>query len=127
MNLKDARDNYYAFTASLSTTNRQLALAGIAVVWIFAQKYEAGFSLNEELVNPLSTFVLSLGFDLFHYIYASIAWGVFHRLKEQESNITAESDFRAHRAINWPTNIFFWSKVACTAIGYVLLLDFLLF
>ncbi len=108
MKLSDSREHYYTATESLSTVARQLAFAGIAVVWIFVQKQESQFSIPQLLVWPLYLFVLTLAFDLLQYVYASAAWGIFSRSKEL--SVGSETEFKAPSYINWPTNIFFWLK-----------------
>jgi len=122
MNLEDARQHYYTHTASLSSVNRQLCFAGIAVVWIFAvEGADGAYSLPTSLVIPLSCFVLGLAFDLCQYIISSASWGLYHRHIEK-SGIGEEADFGAPRQINWAPNLFFWLKPCATLIGYISLL-----
>ncbi|MDN3699337.1 hypothetical protein QWY97_18625 [Vibrio cortegadensis] len=120
MKLEDTRDNYYISTASLSTVTRQLAMAGIAVVWIFVQKSQGSLTIPSELMLPLSLFVTGLGTDLLQYIYSSAAWGVFNRYKEL--SVSENDDFTVSPFINWPTNLFFWSKCIVVCFGYIKLL-----
>lgn len=122
MKLSDALNNYYAFSASLSTVNRQLCFAGIAVVWIFVLEGDSGEKiLPSGLIFPLGAFVVGLGFDLMHYVSASLIWGLYHRHKEK-SGISAEADFGAPHYINWPAIGFYWLKVVSCLVGYVSLL-----
>ena len=126
MKLKDARDYYYTFTGSLSSVNRQLCFAGIAVVWVFAFKGDNGsHSLPETLFYPLGCFVLGLALDLCHYIVAASSWGIYQRYKEK-AGIGEDEEFGAPRYINWTPNIFFWFKVVATLIGYGALLELFL-
>ncbi len=122
MKLKDAREEYYGYTGKLSDVNRQLAFAGIAVVWIFAAADKSGsISLPENLVAPLACFVIALAADLLHYVSASAMWGLFHRQKEK-SGIGEDADFMAPAWINYPSISFFWAKAFVNLIGFVLLL-----
>ncbi|SQH78338.1 conserved membrane protein of unknown function [Shewanella benthica] len=126
MNLSGARDNYYTFSASLSSGTRQLAFAGIAVVWIFAQQDGDIVSTNELLRKSMLCFVFSLAFDLFQYFYASAAWGIFHRIKEEKLNHDDSTEFTAPYLINWPTNFFFWGKAVIVLVGFFQLISFLM-
>ncbi len=122
MKLKDALENYYTFSASLSNVNRQLCFAGIAVIWVFVIKNDNGaHTLPSNLIFPLGCYVLGLAFDLSHYIAASITWGLYHRHKEK-SGISPDTEFQAPRTLNWPAISFFWLKTLCTFVGYVALL-----
>lgn len=126
MKLEEARQHYYAHTGSLSSVNRQLCFAGVAVVWIFSVKEPSGaHSLPSDLLFPLVCFVLGLAFDLCQYVVASASWGLYQRHKEK-SGISESEDFRAPREINWVPNLFFWLKPSATLIGYVSLLRILI-
>lgn len=119
---KDALENYYTHSASLSSVNRQLCFAGIAVVWIFVVDGGSGLStFPDELMFPLGCFIVGLSFDLAQYVVAALVWGFLHRLKEYQ-NVAEEEEIYAPRYINWPAIFFFWGKVIATATGYVSLL-----
>ena len=63
--------------------------------------------------------------DLLQYIYGSIAWARFHRYKElnlRRDGLPNTTEFLAPRWINWPTNVFFYSKIALTIATYGYLL-----
>ena len=125
MKLAEYRSTYYEYTGKLSDIVRQLNFAGIAVVWIFKVGQETGgIPFAQCLLWPMGLFVLSLGFDLLHYIYASIAWGLFHRCKEK-NGVNESEEIQARREINWPTNIFFWAKVAASLAGYSILIIYI--
>ena len=122
MKLKDARENYYTFSASLSGVSRQLCFAGIAIIWVFSVDGGNGeHLLKKDLVLPLTFFALGLALDLLHYIVASASWGIFHRIKEK-SGTDEEEDFGAPCWLNWTPCIFFWGKAISTVIGYTILL-----
>lgn len=122
MRLSESRDIYNRHTTSLSTASRQLAFAGIAVVWIFVSKVNGAFVIEEALVWPLFLFVSGLASDLLQYMWASAAWGVYSRRKELDESITKDSEFLAPKEINWPTIGFFWVKSALVILGYILLM-----
>ena len=118
MNINDARENYYTFSGSLSSVCRQLAFAGIAVCWVFAIKNETGYTIDKTLVIAMTFFVVGLTFDLFHYFYASFAWGLFTRYKEKQQ-LDIDESFFAPRWINWPSIFFFWIKPLAMISGYI--------
>jgi len=125
MKLADAREHYYTFSGKLSDASRQLSFAGIAIVWIFAVKSAENVSLPHEMYLSLSLFVSSLLFDLLQYVYATAAWGIYHRLKEFAG--TSESAiFTAPAWINTATLTFFWLKSGAVVIGFVSLKDIFL-
>lgn len=122
MNLERAREAYDYYTGKLSDVARQLSFAGIAVIWILrVGKDSGGISFSKELFMPLGIFVFSLSFDLLHYVYSSIAWGIFHRIME----LKERNEFSAHSWINWPSLIMFWLKVIFCSAGHILLIIYL--
>lgn len=125
MKLHESLNHYYTSTASLSAVSRQLSFAGIAVCWFFVVKTKGGLVISDDLISVLLCFVCGLFFDLMQYIYSSAAWGIFSRKKELELDRNDNADFSAPSWINWPTNIFFWSKSLSLVVGYLLLFSFL--
>lgn len=117
MKLEDARQHYYDLSAAASNSARQLAFAGIAVVWILATQTEILPSdAVSELRFPLLMFILALGFDLVQYYGASLFWSVFARSKER----VGEQEFAgAPTWINYPGILGFWMKGIAVAAGYV--------
>ena len=122
MKLEDARQHYYDHSGSLSTVNRQLALAGIAIVWIFvAGNGEGDYVLDHALVMGLFLFALSLLFDICQYWALTHAWKKI--IDEKERKKTKESTtFSVPKSTNeWGERCFF-IKPIFTALGYVCLL-----
>jgi hypothetical protein len=78
--------------------------------------------ISNFLIWPLVAFILSALFDLLHYAYASVAWGIFHRIKEKELDHDISKTFLAPRAINWPTLTFFFLKTVLTVAGFATLI-----
>lgn len=122
MTRKDVRQFYEDRTASLSTITRQLALAGIGVLWVLKTGDVTKTVKFVPVLNyAFGLYVLGLGFDLLQYAYASLAWGIFNGLKEKQQT-PKDEEFQAPRAINWPTLFLFWGKVILTTGGYLILL-----
>jgi hypothetical protein len=123
MNLKDAREYYYALSGKASDAARQLAFAGIAVIWVF--KADAGpgkLGVPQGLHWAGLCLVVSLALDLLQYAIGSAVWASFHRLQEQKDAIAADTEFEAPRWLNWPALAFFWGKIGAVGIAYILIL-----
>jgi hypothetical protein len=120
---EDVRNFYYEATATLSEVTRQLALAGIATIWLIRTGETGGVLVySPSLRFPLIGYVLALGCDLFQYAYKAAAWGIYNRIKERK-NVPADCEFKAPALINWPAIAFFWVKVLLTVTAYVWLLS----
>jgi hypothetical protein len=125
VNLEQARDSYYEYSAKLSDINRQFCFAGIAIIWMFrAGTDSGGISFSPALINPLECLVYALCFDMIQYIWATIAWGVFSHRKEK-AGIKKKQYFLAPDQINWPTIAFFWLKIVYCICGLSQIIGFL--
>lgn len=100
---------------------RQLAFAGIAVIWIFTNNDDSGVSLPSSLLWPALLFVSALASDFLQYISLSIVWFLFTRHKEKQLGADFEGAFSWSSKLNYPGYAFFWLKCALVLIGYVLL------
>lgn len=146
MKLADTRESYYAMSGKVSEIVRQLALAGIAVIWIFKKEVNGEVQVSRLLISAGILIVLGLIGDLLQYYVATRKWDKFNLQKERELEtppITSpptspptslpdeaydpeEVDFVAPDNINdWPKT-FFWLKVYLTAAGYVFIVVFLI-
>lgn len=124
MRLKDARSVYEYNSGKASDLARQMALAGIAIIWIFRSGQDTGIKIPEHLVAPLWCLVLSLTLDLAQYWLAAAVWSGFHRSKEKRG-VNEDEDFLAPGWINWPSLILFYLKLIFLAAAYFLILKFL--
>jgi hypothetical protein len=124
MKLKEARESYYYYSGKASDRVRQLAFAGIALIWILKIDDRGNQAIPEILIIAAVFIVAGLGFDLLQYLYGSAAWGIFHRCKENKRT-KENSQFQAPAKINWPTNAFFWLKAVSIIISYCFILFFL--
>ena len=130
MKLSDAYGYYAARSTKASDVARQLAFAGLAVVWIFKTGDNGLYSVPHGLVWPTVLMIGTLASDLLQYAVASLLWGTFHRLKEREllkeDRATAnDKEFEASPWINWPGLAFFWVKLFLVSAAYILLIGFL--
>jgi|SRR5690554_15848 len=123
MKLSDYKKDYYQYTSLASTTSRQLALAGIALVWVFKIQGVSGFELPNALLLPLVGLILSLFFDLLQYCLGSIIWGSFHRYHEKKRLLPGDDpSLEAPAYLTWPINLFFLLKIIAVLISYWFLL-----
>lgn len=129
MKLSEARDAYYTHSGNASTCARQLAFAGVAVVWIFNDKIpNQPISLPRVLTIVVLALVATLAFDLLQYILASLMWGAFARGHEKNSESHRrhdDPDVDVPAWINWPALFCFWLKLVSLVVAYGLLASYL--
>lgn len=124
MKLKEALKSYYKKSGTASNISRQLSFAGIAIIWLFVNQDKGMISIPNELILPTIFIVISLGCDLLQYVVGSLIWGAFHRIKEKEG-IDSEAEVEVSPYLNWPSLVFYWSKIIAVFIAYILILCFL--
>ncbi len=117
-----AHERYSSATANVTSQVRQLALAAIAISWVFRESTEDGsIAISDALVRVVVCAVVALALDFAQFVWKSIAWGIMARRIETN---TAKTD-REHGDypvwINYGPNILFWGKTAALAICYLLL------
>jgi hypothetical protein len=122
-NAESAKDTY---SSTASTIVRQLALGGIALVWIIkVGKPEAGgIRWSTDLMFPLAMFTLSLTSDLLQYVWGTIAWSIFFSNAEAKGKGLDDLVSPSAR-INTVTLIFFVAKIAAVLAGYFTLLFYM--
>jgi hypothetical protein len=125
--LSKFRESYDYYSGKLSEIGRNLAFAGIAVIWIF-KKNDSSLTIDEKLVLPLLLFVITLTFDFLHYSWATIIWGYFTRSEEKKLTNAAVEDpnLVAPAWYNWPSIFFFASKSLSIILGYIFLFCYLI-
>jgi hypothetical protein len=115
---------------------RQLALAGIAVVWIFRETTAAGaVNLSAQIRWAAILFVLCLALDLAHFLYGT------YRTSGRLNKIRREENAAISKGIPWPeapngpppelpqfgVQVVFALKTCALLIGAGLLLHYLAF
>ena len=120
--LDEMRERYYFYSGKVSDVARQLCFAGIAVVWLVSGNADASshtsITLSRSLLVALALFLVSLALDGLQYAYGALIWGVLARQRERHD---AASKNPVHEAVNWPTLVFFWSKLTVLVGAYVVL------
>ena len=129
MKLSEARDCYYSFSGSASATARQIAFAGIAVVWVFNQpQADHPIGLSSELALTLLLLCASLAADLLQYTLSTAIWGFYARYKEKELRHRFHEDpnIEPPPSLNWPGIAMFWLKLFLLFSAYIVLARFLI-
>lgn len=125
--LKTLQERYEYHTGKASDINRSLALAGIAVIWIFKSTTNGITSVPNLLITPLVYLVTTLGIDLIQYITGGLIWWIYFLHKEQQKKKGVDIGKNVDAPIIFP--IILWTlfvlKIGATLIGYTYLLHFL--
>jgi len=127
MKLDDVHTRYAEASAKSSEVARQLAFAGIAVVWLFSGgkiDQKTGLHVPGHLLWAGALLVAALTLDFFHAAYRAASLGVFARIKEKDAAIDRDAEIDFPRWINWPSIGCFWGKLACVGFAYCLLASY---
>lgn len=122
MKLSAARDCYYSHSGNASAAARQIAFAGIAVVWVFNQPVtNHTLNLPEQLVSALLFLCAALALDLLQYTFSTATWGFWSRRKEKQfkHKFHDDPDVEPPPFLNWPGIVMFWSKLAALFWAYL--------
>ncbi|HEX8693108.1 MAG TPA: hypothetical protein VF746_11850 [Longimicrobium sp.] len=122
--LKEARDYYFQRSTKVSDIVRQLAFAGIAIIWLFKSEVRGVPRVPDELLTAGFLIIVGLALDLFQYVSAAILWGTFARYKERKG-VAAGDSFVAPAWINWPALTCFCLKIVFILGAYVVIGRFL--
>jgi len=126
VNLSDYRAAYYELSGKASDVARQLAFAGIALIWIFHEAGGNPIAIPHPLVWPAALLISGLACDLLQYVSGALIWGAFHRYQEKRLGVDSKKTLSAPAWFNWPGILFFWGKLALVLAGYFLLLKYVL-
>lgn len=126
MKLSKYKEDYYAFSGLASSSSRSLAMAGIALLWLFKSgEVAASYALPKELFIPATFLILSLLLDLLQYLFGSIIWEFFYEYHRKRGNLPDEEiEVEASKWYALPLKICFLGKVASNLVAYYLLLKF---
>ncbi len=124
MNLKEYRKTYYELSGKASDIARQLAFAGIALIWVFkTQNADGAYVLGRELLVSGALIIFALACDLLQYVAGTLIWGWYARYKEKQG-VKPTALLRAPRYFTWPALGFFWAKIVLVVAAYAVLLGF---
>lgn len=125
MNLTEAKKAYEDCSQKLSDIVRQLAFAGIGVVWIFRISNSDKSIIPEDLNWTLFWLIITLILDVTQYLISSGTWYVIyyihkHKVKNKgkdDDGITLDEKERW----NLPSWLAWGGKVITLCISYILL------
>lgn len=128
--LDDYLEDYAYYTGKASDINRSLALAGVAIIWLFRNTGDGQPLFPLSLLHPLFFLVVSLGLDLMQYFFGSASWGIFYeynfwRRKKKKISEEKAADLEAPNALSVPITLLFFAKIVCMTIAYIELFLFL--
>lgn len=127
MKLEQYKKEAHEFQGLASGLVRQLALAGIALIWIFKIDKPIEHLLPNECYWPLLLFILALSFDFLQYFVPSIIWIIFFRHHEKKNNGNVEIELKANEIYSYPGYFFYILKVLLLFLGYILIVKYLLY
>lgn len=130
MKLDDIKAEYHFYTGKVSDLARQLAFAGIAVIWIFKVDEKGAPKIPHPMLAPTAALVLSLLFDFLQYTFGAIAYHIRFETAERRKKkykLPADQEFKvSRRLVLRPMDVLFYLKAICVVIAYVLLAKFLI-
>lgn len=119
---KDAYSEQYSRASEkASQVARQVAFAGIGVVWIFSGGPEnpSHPNISGALLWGGLALVVALGFDLLHATYLSLLFGITRASRKRRRLQTETLDNPSW--VNYPTLFFFYGKLLLVVVAYVFL------
>jgi hypothetical protein len=124
MKLSGIRDNYYFHSGKVSDIIRQMALAGVALIWVFKSDVQGQAKIPNDLVPAAVLIFIGITLDFLQYVAGTLIWGIRARILEnkgkQDDDIIPLPDW-----INYPALVFFWTKILTTVAAYLIFICFL--
>ncbi len=125
MKLSGIRKAYEELSGKLSDIVRQLAFAGIGIIWIVRlNKPDSSVSISPELSLPLILLVVTLFFDTLQYLISTIIWHSFYH-KSYKKNPNEDREVNENESWNIPCWIIFYIKVVILMAAYIFLFIYL--
>jgi len=124
--IEEREARMYDASKIASTINRQLALSGVALSWMFKDKFNDLTQNHLNLQVILLLFISSLVVDLLYYIFMIYKWGYYANQMRLENEKVDNPDCDVY--VDVPdvffavSNIFWYTKVSLMVLGYISLL-----
>lgn len=125
MKLSEYKEDYYTFTGKLSDINRQIAFAGIAIIWIFKKTTNIEMLIDPQLVLPAVLIVAALAVDMLQYIYQSVTWAIFYTYYKRKGKLEDEV-INSPESLNYVSWGLFILKVLLVIIAYCIIFKYLI-
>ena len=121
MKLQDYRETFYEYSGKASDFTRQLAFAGIAVIWLFKKDTTSSLSIPHELLLPGLLIVSGLALDMLQYCVASLIWRLYYRSKERQG-VAEDQELGLHSEwLERPIWALFCAKILLVLAAYALI------
>ncbi len=125
MKLSNYKDDYHEFSGLASSASRQLAFAGIALLWLFKSGDNGAYELPKQLLVPAAALIITLAFDILQYVTGSLIWYAFFRVNEKKTKeIGEDPELEAPSYYSWPIMVLFYLKIIAVIFAYYRLLIF---
>jgi hypothetical protein len=124
MKLKEIRESYEELSGTASKLSRQLAFAGIGMIWIFRVSTGEQTSVPDGLLWPSILLISSLGIDLAQYLIQSATWYIYY-IRQRKKGTKEGDDVNEPEYFNYPTWGLFFAKITVMIIAYVTLFKYL--
>jgi hypothetical protein len=124
MKLDDLRNEYQFYTGKVSELARQLALAGLAIVWIFKAGSDKSPTVPHPLVLPTILLGGTLVFDFAQYLWGSILYQWMVDTSERakaKRGLPDDHDFGVRLSLVRPMEWFLYLKAISVIAAYALL------
>jgi heme/copper-type cytochrome/quinol oxidase subunit 2 len=116
--LKEVKEDFYAFSGATSSIYRQLALAGIAIIWLFKKEKDGQIQITADLLCILKLIVISLIFDFCHGVFPTIVYGIMN-IRFRNKGKDDEDEVNYSQAWTIPEWMFFALKIVFLVWAFI--------
>jgi hypothetical protein len=134
MKLSEFKKISDTYTSKSSDICRQLALGGIAIIWLFKINSNGTIALERFLLYPLISLSISLISDLLQYVLGGYIWKRFFiteekkaiALNKEDSINPLDPEIKASKRLNKPIYYLYWIKIGVMIISYILIIIYMI-
>lgn len=120
MKQSEIREAYEELSGLLSKFNRQLAFAGIGIVWLFRITDKSGdVTIDREMLAPILCFIISFAFDLLQYLWQSYVWYLFYWYNRSYKKLKEDDETDEPEWPNVVAWVLFTVKVCALMAAYI--------
>jgi hypothetical protein len=124
MKLSEIREAYEELSGSASKLSRQLAFAGIGMIWIFRVSTGEQTTIPTALLWPAILLISSLGIDIIQYLLQSLTWYIYYHYKKSKG-IKEDISVDEPEFLNYFPWILFFAKISVMSMAYIMLFSYL--
>lgn len=122
--LEELKNDFYEFSRKTSENVRQLALAGVAIIWIFKIEVGGKIAIPNQLIDSLKFFIYTLSTDFLHAFIPSIIYGVYQTYLKSKGKQDKEAvHFPSYLTI--PAWTFYILKIVFLLFAYIHILIYI--